>query len=503
MATDSVTCMDGSRFDDTHGDLSGWSLSRARVFFNEPDPEQLIDPDDLYQHADDYHPDDPYDPEAGATEADVADVLLLVAALPPGAEAVALLSSLTARSLSADQWLTVAQLWQPLINWVSGQESAAVAACAGPAPSPDAAADVKFVDPAALELAAALDCGQDFARDKVNTARVLAPGALLAATGELLRAGTISPYRAQLIAHALQSLPAEVAAAAEALILPKAPNGQPASLKHRIKRAILEVNAAEAAKAWLDSVAGRRVVFDDGNADGLIGMHAYFEPVVALAVQQHLNAAAGGRKDFDGRGKDARMADALAGCVLGTKPDDPSTPLAPKVRVQLTMSLPVLLGLRENLGELVGFGPVPAPIARLLAKDAEFQRFVFEPADGHLIDLGTKHYTPSPELHDLVTARDRRCRFPGSNRSAENADDDHIKPFGRGSNADKGGSTSYANLGKLGRHNHRAKTHGGFTATPEDNAVVRWQTPLGRVYRTRPHDYRDPEDRPPDPPPEP
>ena len=83
-------------------------------------------------------------------------------------------------------------------------------------------------------------------------------------------------------------------------------------------------------------------------------MHAYLPPVEALAVQQHLEKAAqsGPVDEHDARGHDERMADALIGAVLGTAPGDPSTPLSPKVLLNVFVPLPTLLALRA---------PSPAP----------------------------------------------------------------------------------------------------------------------------------------------
>ncbi len=414
---------------------------------------------------------------------EIADLLALAAATAPGPAAAELLTALSARELSADQWLSVVQLLQPIIAWLAGLEAHAIAACSGPKPpQPLSEQDaVRTVDPAALELAAALDCGQDRARDKVETAREL--HGTLRLTGAALEAGQIDAYRAWLIVAATADLSAEQALELEAIVLPKAAQGQPRDLKRRIGRARVKVNSAQVIKTWLDGLKGQRVEFDDGNADGLIGMHAYWTPVVALAVRKHLEQAAGGRESFDGRGKDQRLADVLAGAVLGSVPGDPTTPMSPKVRVQLTMDLPTLYGLRDNLGELKGYGPIPGDLARHLAVDAEWQRFIHDPVDGHLLDVG-RVYRPD-KVHDgYIKARDVVCRFPGSTRSADRAQTDHIIAF------DPDGDTKSDNLQSLSPHCHRAKTFGGFIPKHLGNGVVEWTTPLGRTYLTRPHDYR-------------
>ena len=53
-----------------------------------------------------------------------------------------------------------------------------------------------------------------------------------------------------------------------------------------------------------------------------------------------------------------------------------------KVAVQVVIDLPALLGLAEHPAELVGYGPLPAPVARALARDATWTRLVTEPVTG-------------------------------------------------------------------------------------------------------------------------
>jgi hypothetical protein len=437
---------------------------------------------------------EPVDP---ATMVSVSELLAQVAELAPGPEAIALLAGLALRSLTADEWLSVVQRWQPQLAWAAGQESTAVAGAAGPKPPP-AEDPVRSFDPAALELSPAIGVSQDFAYDKVATARVLAPGALLARTGDALRAGELSPYRASILVERLAQLEPSLAQAVEAKVLPGAGKGQAADLRRRIRRAITKLDAAAETQRWLAGVKGRRVIFDDEANDGLIGMHAWLPPVEALAIQQHLDVAAGRFDRSDCRCIDERRADVLTGALIGTMPGDPSTPLSPKVVVNVIVDLPTLMGLRDSTAELVGYGPIPADIAGLLAADAEWHRWVVDAGDGHLLDQGTRSYVPKAELDRYVRARDKRCRFPGSTRSARRpAHLDHSVPYDR-SGEGKGGATSAANLAALACHGHRAKTHGGFGYTQDGNAILTWTTPLGREYRNRPHDYRG-DDEPPGP----
>ena len=146
------------------------------------------------------------------------------------------------------------------------------------------------------------------------------------------------------------------------------------------------------------------------------------------------------------------------------------------VFLNLTMDLPTLLGLRENPAELVGFGPIPASIARLLAADAKWRKFITDPLTGNLLDMGRDSYVPSQLLADFLSARDRTCRFPGCSQSAKLGDIDHAVPW------DEGGQTNRENLGYLCRRHHRLKTHGGWQIESSSDGSCTWISPHGKRF---------------------
>ena len=155
--------------------------------------------------------------------------------------------------------------------------------------------------------------------------------------------------------------------------------------------------------------------------------------------------------------------------------------------MQVTVDLPTLLHLRQHPGELLGYGPIPAEIARELAGDAAWQRFVHEPVTGYLLDAGDERYQPPPAITRFRVARDVRCRFPGSTRRARDGDGDHVEPHRDGGG---GGRTSSANLASLSKLGHIAKTHNGWKVTGDANGVLTWTSPNGHTYTSTPHDYR-------------
>jgi len=146
------------------------------------------------------------------------------------------------------------------------------------------------------------------------------------------------------------------------------------------------------------------------------------------------------------------------------------------ITVNVTIDLPTLLGLAENPGQLAGYGAIPASVARALASDGKWQRFITDPQTGTLLDFGRESYEPPQALVDFLIARDRTCRFPGCRHSAARADLDHAKSW------ESGGETSAANLGALCRRHHRLKTHGGWKLKSHSDGACTWTSPLGKIY---------------------
>jgi hypothetical protein len=180
----------------------------------------------------------------------------------------------------------------------------------------------------------------------------------------------------------------------------------------------------------------------------------------------------------DLRTMDMKRADALseiAGIAVSLSADEAKSHRR-SVSVNVTIDLPTLLGLKENPGQLAGYGVLPAHIVRALAGEGKWRRFITDPDTGTLLDYGRDSYQPPQDLVDYLIARDRTCRFPGCRQSAARADIDHAEAW------EDGGETSAANLGALCRRHHRMKTHGGWKLTSSEDGSCNWESPDGHRY---------------------
>lgn len=212
--------------------------------------------------------------------------------------------------------------------------------------------------------------------------------------------------------------------------------------------------------------------------DGMASLHARLPADQAQGCYAVLDAYARHAKagPEDDRSIDARRADALIDLLGGTE-----TRVTAQVRV--TVPYTTLLGLAEHPGELAGYGPIPADVARRVAADGTWRRILTDPPSGVVLDYGTTRYTPPPHLREHVITRDQTCQYPGCRVPAHRCDLDHVIPFNPNTGT---GPTSEANLGADCRTHHQIKQYPGWMTTRSPDGTTTWHTPTGHTYTTRP-----------------
>jgi hypothetical protein len=203
--------------------------------------------------------------------------------------------------------------------------------------------------------------------------------ARLPGTAAGLEDGTISRYKAEIIAGATVLLEDEEARAAEAEVLDRAARLTPAGLRAAIARAVIKAAPRKAKERRETAARNARVerwLQDTGNA-ALMGCE--LPPAEALAADEQITARA---RELRTAGLDGDMdqlrARAYLDLLLGTdsrpregEPGAPSAaPSGPAARVTLTVPLATLAGLADRPGELGSLGPVDPWLARDLAAAA-------------------------------------------------------------------------------------------------------------------------------------
>ncbi len=155
--------------------------------------------------------------------------------------------------------------------------------------------------------------------------------------------------------------------------------------------------------------------------------------------------------------------------------------MAARPAVQLTVAASTLLGLDEQPGELAGYGPIPAQMARRIATDdtGTWRRLLTDD-HGRLLDYGSRTYRPPARLAAFIIARDQTCTFASCTRPAVACDLDHLEA------ASDGGATCPGNLHPLCRRHHRCKHIAHWQPQRQPDGSTIWTSPTGHTYRTKP-----------------
>jgi Domain of unknown function (DUF222) len=235
-----------------------------------------------------------------------------------------------------------------------------------------------------------------------------------------------------------------------------------------------EERAAAAAARAMAAEAGDTGP-DDAIADETDIDDEWIDPVTF----NYLAARRSGQRTMDQRRADA-FVDVFADIVADPDPDLPKRQ-GKRPTVQVTGGLLTLLGLRNDPGELAGYGPITAEHLREIAADGEWHRFITAPDTGALISIGTKTYRPKQALRDFMIGAQPTCDFPGCSVPSLRTDAEHTVAH------QQGGDTDEDNVCPRCRRHHRCKTHAGWKVERLPDGRIQWTTPSGMRRIISPH----------------
>lgn len=411
----------------------------------------------------------------------------------PGITTLAKLVAIDPKDLSASSRIDYLTALERQTAWLQALMQRAIIAVAGNEPSVASGDDIFFgVDEAeredvstALRLSAGtaqsrIDVARTLVNHLPNTCSALATGDISLAHANVIAKETAAAIRDGLtefqifeveqraIAHAEFHTPAQVANQVRTSLARIAPE----TFEDTVARA----RDTRRVSCYNDSDGMSTVVAILPAADAQVVMNA-IESFIRLASTDIENSYSSvGPSDV--RSTDMKRADALTAIAAASLTSSPVTPHRRPISINVTVDLPTLLGLAENPGQLAGYGAIPASVARELASDGKWKRFITDPQTGNLLDYGRESYEPPQALKDFLIARDRTCRFPGCRRSAALSDLDHAQSW------QDGGSTSPENLGALCRRHHRLKTHDVWNVTSHADGSCTWVSPHGKTFFT-------------------
>ncbi len=403
----------------------------------------------------------------------------------PGIQTLASLTRIDPFSLLHGDRIDYLTALERQTGWLQALMQKAIVAVAGEQPT---RADGIFfgVDDAEREdISTALRLSGSTAQIRIDVARTLVNH--LPNTCSALASGEISPAHATVIAR-------ETAAAirdglGEAAIyhieikaLAHAEFHTPAQVANKVRTVLANIAPMPFEEVVQRARDTRRVTCyneSDGMATVIAILPAADAQTVMKAIEGFiLKANASDLVESDYRSADMKRADALSSIASQSLASlmDEVRPHRRPITVNVTIDLPTLLGLAENPGQLSGYGAIPASVARELASDGKWRRFITDPQTGALLDYGRESYEPPQALVDFLLARDRTCRFPGCRRHAARADLDHAQSW------ESGGGTNSENLGALCRRHHQLKTHGGWKLASRADGSCQWTSPAGKIF---------------------
>ena len=452
----------------------------------------------------------------------------LVAALdaPPGPQVAAVLSSVEPADLPEGQLVEALAAWERLAAWAQAGSARVLAELL------DRAAGSARVEFVVDEVSARLGLSRAAAEQHLTVA---AGGAAIPEVADLMSAGLVDRRKAEALV-ATGRMDDSVRRRAVRCLADQVEHLTVRQIKDRLRRAEIAEDPEGADRRHRRARRDRYVALEPVD-NQMAFLTAYlsaddatraFAAVSGLADQVH-------RTPGEERPLGACRADAFVGILTGTltaaRPGTGSPagsgPLAAPAKVavpavvttpnattpivtapvfttpiitnpiRVTIAASTLLGADDGPADLAGYGPISASLARAMAADpdATWQRIWTDPGTGTLTDTGTRRYRPGRALRAAVVARDVTCAFPGCAVPAQVCDLDHISPY----DPDADHLQTHAdNLQPLCRHQHRAKTLGGWTVRRDPTSgVTSWTSPGGGDYRRDPRPA-DPAWRPPE-----
>ena len=332
---------------------------------------------------------------------------------------------------------------------------------------------------ASTEIAAALTLTRRKADLELDLADDLARR--LPAIGRAMAAGRLDLAKARVISHNTTHLSDDDARQVADQIVDVASSLSTGQLAARLRKMCIEVDPDEAAARYETTLADRRLHSEmtvDGTAN-LMGLDV--APHHVMAIRRRINRMARKlRRQGEPRTMDQLRADVFVDLLLGRHDHKRAHGGASSAGVNIKVDLTTLAALDDNPGELEGFGPVNADIARQVAAEQVDGTWTYTVThNGRPVATGTTSRRPTTAMTAHLQALHPTCVFPGCRMPSIECDLDHHHEHAHG------GVTCNHNLGPVCRYHHVVKTNTKWSLTKETDGTHLWTSPLGHLHPSR------------------
>lgn len=395
--------------------------------------------------------------------------------IPPGYVLAAVLDDIDTDRLSGHDQVRVLQAHERMRAHYAAESFRTMAKIADSLDADDIGHD--FVEQAAAaEVAAALRLTRRTADNQMALAlelRCRLPRVWLA-----LCEGTIDVSRARVLVDYTLHLSITVARDLVNHVIGDASLLTTGQLRAKLRKLCIEADPEDAKIRYTRSVTDRRVIAEP-TVDGTADLHALnLPPHRVTAAMRRINRYARRLKHAgDDRTMDQIRADVLLDLIDGTQTGIDSG----RGSVHLTVDLATLAELADHPGDLAGYGPVIADIARRVTHNQSntvWRWTLKDPSTGQPIDGGIARRRPTAAQQRKVHSLNPVCIHPGCRMPAVDCDIDHTTPWAESHTTDSN------DLAPLCRHHHRIRHQAGWRYEAIEDGDYRFTSNLGHAYTT-------------------
>ncbi|MEA1902930.1 MAG: DUF222 domain-containing protein, partial [Actinomycetota bacterium] len=258
----------------------------------------------------------------------------------------------------------------------------------------------------------------------------------------------------------------------------QAPDLTTGQLSSRIRKLAIEADP-DAAQNLMELSMSERKVVAEPNLEGTAALIiSQCSPDSVYAARDHINLLARRLKTADeARNIDQLRADVALGLLTGSIAAGGTRAGSVNINIDLT----TLARLDDHPGDLAGYGPINAELARKVAQaqtKGSWTATITDPETGEPLDVVSIRRRPTTKQQRMIRALHPTCTFTGCSMPADDSDLDHIIDYA------KGGKTLVCNHQPLCRRHHMAKHRGGWRPRRVSRTRIEWTSPLGHTYRT-------------------